>query len=294
MIIPVHNSAATLPATLASVVSQTFTDWECIVVDDASSDGTLPAARVPDPRVRSLRSDTNVGPAGARNLAIAAAQGELFAFLDADDVWEPEYLARQLDAFDRAGPNVGIVAANAYFLTQSGRLRATYAEVYGRADGVGLTDLLRSNRIFISALVPRSAIERVGDFSTECWGSEDHDLWLRIVQAGYRVVATDEPLVGYRVSDSSVSANLLGMARTNQATYRRALARGGLDRRQRWIAMRHILLQRSVERVTQLRSIHGVVHRIGFALRSLPLVLVTVAAHPDRWADWTRLVVRRR
>src|SRR5450755_935243 len=294
VIIPAHNSAVTLPETLASVLAQTYDDWDCIVADDASTDDTLVVAQAAGPRVRSVHSATNVGPAGARNLAIGHAGGELLAFLDADDVWEPEYLERQVAAFDAAGPRVGVVAANAYFLTAAGRAGLTYAEVHGRAANVGLTELLRSNRIFISALVPKAVVDEVGGFSTECWGSEDHDLWLRVVQAGYRVIATDEPLVGYRVRDASVSANALSMARTSQTTYRRALERGGLDRRQRLIANRHLLLQNSVEQLELLRCARGAARRVRLALRSLPVVLTTVALHPDRWLAWVRLIARRR
>jgi glycosyltransferase involved in cell wall biosynthesis len=282
VIIPAHNAAATLPETLRSVFGQTYTDWECIVVDDASTDDTLALAELRDPRVRVVRSVANVGPAGARNLAVEAASGELLAFLDADDMWDPRFLQTQVAAYDAGGPGVGIVACDAYFLTPAGRGPRTYAEVYGRADGVGLTDLLRANRIFVSALVPRQVVAQVGAFSTACWGSEDHDLWLRIVAAGYRVVATETPLVDYRVRDASVSASVLGMARTSQATYRRALARGGLTARQRLIAWRHLLLQRSVEAVA--------LRRAAPLASAIPVIGLTVVLHPDRWLSWMRMV----
>src|SRR5688572_16829702 len=112
VIIPAHEAADYLASTLRTVVAQSVPDWEAIVVDDASSDGTAEAAEGIDPRIRVFRSERNLGPAGARNLALEHAQGELLALLDADDAWEPHYLERQLALYDRLraeGCSVGVV-----------------------------------------------------------------------------------------------------------------------------------------------------------------------------------------
>src|ERR1039458_10379468 len=97
IITPVFNASRWLPETFATVRAQTLTDWEQILVDDGSTDDSLAmveAAAAEDPRFRSLRTPCNGGPSAARNLAIEAARGRFIAFLDADDLWHPEKLAR--------------------------------------------------------------------------------------------------------------------------------------------------------------------------------------------------------
>lgn len=296
VITPAYNAAQVIGETLASVRAQTFTDWEQVIVDDQSTDDTLAAIERTsgsDPRVRIVTADAKLGPAGARNLAIRHAGGDLLAFLDADDAWAPEYLDRQVARYDaeqaRTG-DVGIVACNAHLVGPDGRLPGTYRDRFGNADGVTLTQLLQANRIFISALVPRAVLDEVGGFSTETWGSEDHDLWLRIVESGRRVVATDEPLVDYRVSEGSVSSSEGGMARTNQATYRRALARGNLSPTQRGIARRRLRLYRAVEEVARLRDERertGSI-RVTHALRTGGAVAGAALSFPNRWWRWAR------
>ncbi len=98
VVTPVWNAAATLAGTVASVRAQSLADWELLLVDDASTDGSLALARAlaaGDPRIRVLARETNGGAATARNDAIRAARGRFIAFLDADDRWYSEKLARQ-------------------------------------------------------------------------------------------------------------------------------------------------------------------------------------------------------
>jgi len=100
IITPVYNAARWLPETFATVRAQTLTDWEQVLVDDGSTDGSLAiiqAMAAEDPRFRWLRSSGRQGPAIARNLALEAARGRFIAFLDADDLWHPEKLARAVD-----------------------------------------------------------------------------------------------------------------------------------------------------------------------------------------------------
>jgi glycosyltransferase involved in cell wall biosynthesis len=284
VIIPAHDSAATIGRTLRSVAAQGFQDWEAIVADDASSDATAELAAAVDPRVKVVHTESNVGPAGARNVAIEHATADLVAFLDADDRWEPQYLERQIERYEQAGDGVGIVACDAWMETADGTRIGRYSERFGTAEGITLAELLERNRIFISALCPRAVVDEVGRFSPECWGSEDHDLWIRIVERGYRVVANpDPPLAIYRVADGSVSSSRAGMARTEQATYRLALERGRLGPRERAIAARRLRLASAAERVEQ----------VGVA-RALPRLARVAIENPRLWGGWLRRLTTER
>ena len=130
VITPAHNAAAHLAETLDSVFAQTYADYEVVVADDASTDDTAAiVARYAD-RMRYVRSASNVGPAGARNLAIEHASGELLALLDADDLWLPDYLAEQVALYDReerARPGVGVVGCDAWMLDGGVRRTRTWA-----------------------------------------------------------------------------------------------------------------------------------------------------------------------
>ena len=106
VVTPVWNAAATLAEAVESVAAQTLPDWEQILVDDGSTDGSRAAAAAlaaADPRRRLLAWDDNRGAAEARNAAIRAARGRYIAFLDADDRWHPDKLARQLAQFRATG-----------------------------------------------------------------------------------------------------------------------------------------------------------------------------------------------
>ena len=97
VVIPAYNRAATIGAAIESVLRQTWEDFELVVVDDGSTDGTLEAARrIADPRLRVIAAPHNMGAAGARNLGVAEARGTWIAFQDSDDEWLPEKLAKQM------------------------------------------------------------------------------------------------------------------------------------------------------------------------------------------------------
>ena len=100
VVMPAHNSQSSLSESVQSVLAQTYRDWELIIVDDASRDGTLVLARQlasNDPRIRVLPLEQNVGVAEARNRGIGAALGQYLAFLDSDDLWLPNKLQVQID-----------------------------------------------------------------------------------------------------------------------------------------------------------------------------------------------------
>jgi glycosyltransferase involved in cell wall biosynthesis len=294
VIIPAYNAELYLRETLESVEAQTYSDWEVVIADDASTDRTVETARSFGERCTVLSTDVNEGPAAARNRALRQASGELVVFLDADDFWLPTYLDRLVNLYDEglaSGGRVGIVTCDARRLSSDGYRPQTYFEVYGFPAEVTVTGMLEANPIYGGALAPYALVEGLGGFCPELFGTEDWDLWLRIVEMGYRVLVIPEALAVYRDQPTSVSTNLIRMARSRQLTYRRALDRGRLTARQRWIARREMRLQRAVEEIGLARSPGSQGARRSARLaRELPLFIRVAAENPTRWPSALRLV----
>jgi glycosyltransferase involved in cell wall biosynthesis len=191
IVVPCLNSGATLGETLSSALAQTWTDVEIIVVDDGSTDlATLATLKNLPERVRLLREEHS-GASGARNRGIRAARGEFVLPLDADDLIEPDYVARSV-AVLRQRPDVGIVYC--------------HADRFGAVEGPwrlpdwSLEAMLVDNIIFVSALFRRSDWESVGGFDESLRrGAEDWDFWLRLISLGREVVQLEETYFHYRV-----------------------------------------------------------------------------------------------
>jgi len=285
VIIPAFDAADHIEQAIRSVGAQRYDDWEIVVCDDCSSDDTAELALGLGDRVTLVRTEVNSGPAAARNLAIRHSRGELLALLDSDDYWLPAYLERKVALYD-SGENVGIVACNAALL-QSGRLLPeTYMDVVHFPREVTLRRVLRANP-FANVLTSRRAVDEVGGFCPELARTQDFDLWIRILEAGYRTVATRDVLAVRRVHSKSWSSDVGVMAHYSQRTYRRALERGNLSRSERRVARRALRHKRLVERLV---SENALSYRR--ALRALPLLLVVIAEHPHRWRLLPRKLAR--
>lgn len=294
VVIPAYNSAQTIAQTVASVQAQAFGDWEIVLCDDASTDRTVEVVGgLDEPRLRIVTSPANAGPAAARNRALAQACGELIGFLDADDLWDEDYLGRQVSRYDaeRQRPErlVGIVACNARLADQDGSIeRHSYLDLFGRRrlEPITVERLLRRNTIYISALVPRAIGEQVGWFDTSLFGTEDHDLWIKIVERGHRVVLERTPLATYRRTATSISRNTARQALNNQRTLRAALSRGRLTPRQRRVARSELHYNRALETVAS--ALTG--QRPGW--RQLPELAWVFVTRPGQWKAWAAAVRR--
>jgi teichuronic acid biosynthesis glycosyltransferase TuaG len=291
VIIPAYNAEAYIAEAVRSVEAQTYLDWEVVVCDDGSTDGTADVVGRFGERVKHVRNARNSGPAEARNLAVAHSSGELLAFLDADDLWLPEYLDHQVKLFDHAraaGEKVGIVACNARLVGPDGFLPGTYQDHFGFPGNLTLSRLLDFNPIYVSALAPRAVVDKAGGFCSEIFGAEDYDLWVRILELGYSVAASREPLAVYRLSRGSVSTRPDSMARAVQTVYRRALARGKLTPHERRVARRELRLRRAIE---QIATPDGVLFlRV---LQTFPLLVRVLLEHPRRWPLYVRMLAGR-
>lgn len=223
VVIPAFNAATTVRSAVGSALRQTVPVLEVIVVDDGSADATAQVvSAIEDPRV-ALITQANGGPAAARNAGIAAARGEWVAFLDADDLWLPGYVEAALAAL-RATPNPGFAYTDAYvFDTGRGQVRvqpAMRAIVPPPPDRESfLTALVRRNFVFTSATVPASVLAAVGGFDESLRLSEEYDLWLRILVAGFEAAWMGGPLSIYRAHPGQTSRQILAMNRTAARVY---------------------------------------------------------------------------
>jgi glycosyltransferase involved in cell wall biosynthesis len=213
VIIPVYNVEAFIAEAVQSVLDQTFGDFEVIVVDDASPDRSVEICQqFTDPRLRIIRQ-ANRGLAGARNTGIRAAQGDLLAFLDGDDRWLPDKLARQVQHL-RDRPSVGISYCPSQFISETGDPTGT--QLMPPLTGITPQELLRGNPIGNGSapLVRRAVLDAIQDdqgqyFDEQFRRAEDIDCWLRVaLQTDWQIEGIPEPLVQYRVNSSSLSANL--------------------------------------------------------------------------------------
>lgn len=205
VVIPAYNAMSYLPETLDSVLEQTFTDFEVLIIDDGSSDAiqSWVAETVTDPRMK-LISQTNQGLSAARNTGIANAQGQYIAFLDADDLWAPTKLEEQVRCLDE-NPTVGLVYNWIALIDADGK--PTGRIMGGDIEGNVLTEILQRNIIDCpSVLVRQECFEKVGVFDPTLRSVEDWDMWIRIAMH-YSFAVTKKPLVCYRQHAGNMSKN---------------------------------------------------------------------------------------
>ena len=213
VVIPAYNTAAYIAETLSSVIAQTLTDFEIIVVNDGSPDTpALEAALTPFAgRIRYF-VQPNRGLSAARNTGIAAARGELVAFLDSDDVWEPDYLEHQLAVLER--DDLTVVYPNATTFGDPLRAGRLFMDMHPSSGPVSIESLVTQRcNVMVSVLARRKAIEAAGLFDESLRSSEDFDLWLRIVHAGGRIGYHRRSLVRSRLRRESLSADGVSMCR---------------------------------------------------------------------------------
>jgi glycosyltransferase involved in cell wall biosynthesis len=220
VLIPNYNHTRFVREAIDSALAQTLPPLEIIVVDDGSTDDCREVVAGYGDRVRYVYQE-NQGLAGARNTGLGAARGALVGLLDADDQWEPEFLAR-LTALARARPDAAVYHCRAQAMDERG---GWLPQVLG--GGAGLPpdvlrrELLRANFLIPSTIVVRlGPIAEAGYFDRELRSCEDWDLWLRLLPA-HPFAGIDDILVRYRVHGSSLSGNPENMRRATIAVIRK-------------------------------------------------------------------------
>lgn len=207
IVIPLYNKEKAIARTLESVFAQTFDDYEVLVVNDGTTDNSEAVVRTFKNNKLRLISQENAGAAAARNTGIAHANGKFIAFLDADDLWNPDYLKKQAKAIAKF-PNHGVFATAIYVENQR---KKPQPAVYNFQLPTAPTPLdyfensLKRSIIHTSAVVIKKEVfDQVGIFDTSIKSGEDTDLWIRI-GLHHQIVFTSEMLSTYTYNAGSLS-----------------------------------------------------------------------------------------
>ena len=208
VVIPAYNAGQFLDETLESVLSQTYENWECIIVNDGSTDNTESIAKKwceKDSRFR-LTNKENGGLSSARNWGIKESKAEYIAFLDADDILTPDSLEVRINVLIEQ--NVDLVATKLQHFTDKlpkvSKNNARQDVLYYAKEG--LTQLMAFNKVTPSTvLCKKSVMDEVGGFT---WHKKAEDLhcWLKVLFAGYKIYRIDETLLLYRLVENSMSS----------------------------------------------------------------------------------------
>lgn len=209
IIIPCRNAEATLRDTITSLQAQRFEDWEALLVDDGSTDRTLRIIEetvASDPRFRVMRNGGK-GPSSARNLALSQARGEILAFCDADDLFEPS----KLPLMDRVFEDRSISAAFGRVVFFDGCHSRSYSRV--PCGDLSLDMLMGENPVCTTSniCVRAEVFRATGGFDAGIVHNEDLEWLIRLVGEGYRCVPVDALMVAYRTSASGLSSDLASM-----------------------------------------------------------------------------------
>jgi glycosyltransferase involved in cell wall biosynthesis len=201
VIIPTHNRAELLRSAIASVLNQTFQDFEIVVVDDASKDHTQEViAHFNDARIKVICNQVSRGDAGARNIGIINSSSEYIALLDDDDEWLPEKLKTQVYLLDYSSPEVGGVCTHSLTIEKvSGRVIFTF--------NPEKDDLVKENFIRTSSiLLRRACFKQCGLFDESMPTSSDYDLWIRMSEKfSFKIIKTC--LVKYYIHERRLTSN---------------------------------------------------------------------------------------
>lgn len=232
IVMPAYNAEKYIENTIASILSQTFEDWELIVVDDKSTDKTadlVDEVSKTESRVRLIRLENNFGgPAGPRNVGVQYASSGLIAFCDSDDLWHPEKLEKQMRIFDGR--------KNFFSATKIVDFSDDSLVVYKDSIGLDLKNVtfsaqsLKSRIPTSSVLVSKSLLlEHPFNESPEYKAVEDFHCWLRILKSGVVCNKILEPLVFYRICEGQISGSKISMLKKVYMVHKNFDGRGSIQ-----------------------------------------------------------------
>lgn len=217
VIMPCYNMENYVAESIASVQRQSYSHWELLIVDDASTDRTVQIVKdlaYQDERIRFFAKDQHSGIADTRNQCIQMAQGHFLAFLDADDIWHPEKMETQVRFMLNKG--IGFTYTTYDWIDETGQTLSKSINTIGDLD---YKAYLRNTIIGCSTVMVDTAV--VGEVVVPRFRtSEDAATWLNILKKGFLAYALDKPLVSYRIRRKSASSNKLKAAADLWKVYR--------------------------------------------------------------------------
>lgn len=217
IIMPNYNSAQFIEETITSVLSQTYENWELILVDDLSSDDSINIIESlisQDKRIKLIKLRQNSGPAIARNCAIEEATGRYIAFLDSDDLWHPRKLSKQISFMKEHDIALSYTGYHRIEEENGGIIDQIHVP-----EKVEYSELLKQN--IIGCLTAMYDTQKLGKvYMPDISKRQDFGLWLNILKKVPYAYGIDEPLAYYRVRTASVSSNKILASKYNWKLYR--------------------------------------------------------------------------
>ena len=217
IIMAAYNAEKTIELAIESVLNQTYSNFELLVINDCSKDGTAKLVEdfsAKDNRVRLISNEKNSGVSFTRKHGLEEANGSWIAILDSDDAWAPEKLEKQIELQNRT--NADLLFTRSAFMDSEGRPIDWYLHAPAEAT---YRQLLKQNVLSNSSALVRKELYAkhyaVGDGM-----HEDFAIWLSILKDGKKAYGVDEPLLIYRIAKSSKSGNKIKAAKMNWNTYR--------------------------------------------------------------------------
>lgn len=236
VVIPAYQCAQYIRQAIQSVLDQTFTDREIIVVNDGSPDiAALEVVLLPfQSQILYLKQPT-LGPAGARNSGIMRAQGKYVAFLDGDDYWSPEHLSKQVALLERQ-PGIELAYCDCVLIKNEKPYVRAF-QLQPQAKHVSFESLLTEDSAIStsSTVVSREAIVNAGLFDKNFVRCEDFDMWLRMAYRGVHMVYHPDAEVYHRMTSAGLSANRTAMSRDLIRVYEKTVSSMDLSNQQRQI-----------------------------------------------------------
>lgn len=218
VIMPAYNAQRFIREAIASVIAQTHTNWELLVLDDGSSDDTCAVVEdmaAKDERIRFIKNPSNMGVAKTRNRGLDLCRGDYVAFLDSDDVWHPEKLTSQISVMKREDAKLSYTS---YAIVDE--FGEPCKNAYVVPDHVSFEEMLKENLIGCSTVMLSSDIVKQYRFATDFY-HEDYCLWLDILKAGHKAAGCSEVLVDWRLIKNSRSFNKFKSAKNRWRIYRK-------------------------------------------------------------------------
>lgn len=225
VIMPTYNSAEFIGAAIQSVLNQKYSNWELLVIDDASGDSTIAVVEeltCLDPRIKLLQNTKNLGAGASRNKGIKSAKGSFIAFLDADDLWLPQKLEVQVNFMLE---NELAMSFSSYrLMAENGNL---LPEIVEALPILSYQKLLRSN--YVGNLTGMYNADKIGKiYSPLLRKRQDWGLWISVLEKAGSARGIQQPLAYYRLRKNSISSNKTALLKYNFQIYNRVLDYGFL------------------------------------------------------------------